>query len=216
MSKIKATYVDHMGSDLSAVNAARISYGGGSEELTKKDEKLIKYLADNRHMSPFEHMVLSVIIECPLYIRSQIHRHRTFAYNEISRRYTDKDMEFYTPPSDDMRMQSKDNKQSSDGDLKDNRGVLCHALIDTHNQQCLSLYKSLIQSGLSREQARGSLPQNLMTSFYMTGSVRNWCHFLSLRLHPHAQKEVQYVAEDVQTILHAYFPVSAQCLMGER
>ena len=110
---IKAEYMDHMGNDLTVVNSARVSFGSESQELSDKDKKLIKYLADHQHMSPFEHCQLSVRISCPLYIRSQIHRHRTFSYNEISRRYTSKDLEFYIPET--LRKQSDDNRQASDG-----------------------------------------------------------------------------------------------------
>ena len=115
--KIQALYVDHMGSDLTVVNAARISFGRKHEELTDGDIKLIEYLAKNEHLSPFEHCSMTAIIECPLYIRSQIHRHRTFAYNEVSRRYTADDLEFYIPPPDDIRAQSKSNKQASEGPI---------------------------------------------------------------------------------------------------
>src|SRR5579863_7226904 len=112
---LKATYVQHVGSDLTIVNAARISFGTESQVLEDKDKKLIKYLADNEHMSPFEHNVLTVIIECPLYIRSQIHRHRTFSYNEVSRRYTSDDIQFYIP--DTVRRQAASNRQASEGEL---------------------------------------------------------------------------------------------------
>ena len=95
---IKVDYIEHMGSEETIVNAARVSFGNNNvTELSDKDKKLINYLAKHKHMSPFEHCILSVKITCPLYIRSQIHRHRTFSYNEISRRYTEKDMEFYLP-----------------------------------------------------------------------------------------------------------------------
>src|SRR5687767_14024229 len=102
-----------MGEDLSVVNAARVSYGTSSSSLTDKDKKLIKYLADHKHMSPFEHCAMTALITCPLFVRSQIHRHRTFSYNEISRRYTSEDIEFYLPSS--WRKQDEKNKQSSAG-----------------------------------------------------------------------------------------------------
>lgn len=155
-----------MGNDLTIVNAARISFGNLSDTLTEKDVKLIDYLAKHKHFSPFEHCQLSVLIECPLYIRSQIHRHRTFAYNIIK---------------------------------------------DAHSY-AHSYYKQLISLGVSREQARGVLPQNLMTKFYMTGSLRNWAHFVHLRNDAHAQKEVQCVAQEIKLILFNLFPKASEAL----
>src|SRR5437667_11514171 len=108
---IDVEYIDHMGTDLSIVNAARISYGKHKNELDDKDVKLINYLAQHQHMTPFEHTALTVLVTCPLYIRSQIMRHRTFSYNELSRRYTAEGIEFYIP--DEFRNQSESNKQGS-------------------------------------------------------------------------------------------------------
>lgn len=212
---IKATYIQHCGSDLMAVNAARISFANEKTELDAKDEKLIKYLADNEHMSPFEHNSVTFLVECPLYIRSQIHRHRTFAYNEVSRRYTADNMTFYCPPQEDIRAQSKSNKQASDNPIDEKLASQAYYRIDALHNEALNTYNFLLEIGVSREQARGVLPQNLMTSFYMTGNVRNWIHFVKLRLHHHAQKEVQYVAQQVLDKLVELFPVSVKALMKE-
>lgn len=210
---IKVTYVDHMGDDLRPVNAARISFGNTKETLEEKDIKLLEYLGKHQHFSPFEHCSLSVIIKCPLYIRSQIHRHRTFSYNEISRRYTSKDLEFYVPPIEDIRKQSTDNKQASSGLIDDS--MIAEFLFKKANDDSLRIYNSLLDKGVAREQARGVLPQNLMTEFYMTGNLRNWAHFQKLRLGEGAQSEVRIIAEQLNEILLEKFPVSYKILISE-
>jgi thymidylate synthase (FAD) len=209
---IKVHYINHMGDDLTVVNAARISFAGSSKLLDERDEKLIAYLAKNEHMSPFEHCQLSLMLECPLYIRSQIHRHRTFAYNEVSRRYTDEGLEFYLPPLDDIRAQSKSNKQASDGPMDNPRAA--EQTMKEIVEKAETAFHTLIAMGVSREQARGILPQCLMTKFYMTGNLRNWAHFVRLRDHVHAQKEVQYIAQQVKVEMLLRFPVAARALIA--
>jgi len=214
MAEIKATYVDHCGSDLSIVNAARVSFGKKSEKLKQKDKDLIKYLADNEHYSPFEHVTCTIVVECPLYIRSQIHRHRTFSYNEISRRYTSENIEFYIPPVDDIRMQSSDNKQASRGSLDHASADNAQYLIEELCRKAKQTYDELLELGVAREQARSVLPVCTMTKFYMSGNLRNWVHFLKLRLHPHAQKEARIVAEQVLAVLKEKFPEGVKALMA--
>lgn len=210
MSQIKVTYIDHMGSDLRVVNAARISFDNQSKELTDKDKKLINYLAKNKHMSPFEHCQLTVLIECPLYIRSQIQRHRTFSFNEISRRYTADNLEFFVPEV--IRKQSKYNKQASEGVFDSWNGQDIKILMKEAHSKSLEIYKKLIKGGVSREQARGVLSQNLLTKFYMTGNLRNWIHFIELRQHNHAQIEVQIIAQDIKKIVEMHFLESSKSL----
>ena len=209
---LKVSYVDHMGNDLTIVNAARVSFNKTSEEFSDKDKKLVDYLAKHEHMSPFEHCALTVIVECPLYIRSQIHRHRTFAYNEVSRRYTSENLEFYVPSLDDIRKQSKSNRQASDGQLDEEESSEVANMLADHHLKCLNLYYDLLTKGVCREQARGVLPQNLMTKFYMTGNLRNFHHFIHLRTHDGAQKEVRDLAFQLKDILSQYFPNAMQAL----
>lgn len=211
---IKAEYVQHWGNDLMVVNSARVSFGNEKDSVDKKDIKLINYLAKHKHMTPFEHMGLTVKVTCPLYIRSQIMRHRTFAYNEISRRYTSKDLEFYMPEYEDYRGQSTDNKQCSDGTLSQKDAIMCNILMQKAHTEALKSYERMIALGLSREQARGILPQNLLTEFYMSGNLRNWAHFLSLREGKDAQKEVRVIAEDVRALVDKHFEESAKALRG--
>ena len=210
---IKVDYIQHMGDLLTPVNAARISFGGEKTELEEKDKKLIKFLADNKHMSPFEHLSLSVKITCPLYIRSQIHRHRTFSYNEISRRYTSKDMEFYMP--DTLRKQSESNRQASFGALAEPEQEQVKVEIETFHKASMDLYESLLTMGVCREQARGVLCQNLLTEFWMTGNLRNWVHFVNLRDHDDAQVEVQIIAKEVKKILQDKFGYAAEVLLNK-
>lgn len=209
---INVEYVNHMGDSLTAVNTAKVSFGNSSQELTNKDKKLIDYLVKHDHLSPFEHCSLTVKIDCPIYISKQIMRHRTGAFNEISRRYTDKDLEFYMP--DTLRKQHESNKQASYGalDPETQKAVLIE--IEEHHSRSLDLYESLLAMGVCREQARGVLTQDLMTSFYMTMNLRNWAHFIKLRDHADAQVEVQIIARKIKEILIDKFGYSATILLG--
>jgi thymidylate synthase (FAD) len=214
-SEIKIDKIQHWGCDVMVVNAARVSFGKTIEKLHLRDKKLITYLARHKHYSPFEHLGMTLRIKCPLYIRSQIMRHRTFSYNEISRRYTEKGLEFYSPTTDDFRFQSSDNKQASEGAMDDHDALRCHTILKIGYQQALDQYERLLDLGLSREQARGILPQNLMTEFYMSGNLRNWCAFIALRDKPDAQKEAQIIAKECKYNIIMNFPISGSALLEE-
>jgi len=210
-------YVEHMGTDLTIVNSARVSFGKHKNELDEKDKKLIKYLVDHGHTSTFEHNVITFRFVVPLFIRSQHHRHRTWSYNEISRRYTDIDLRFYEPKS--FRTQHKSNRQASNSadlinpvlvpDLSDTEyGIKASDIVTAHHARSLELYQDLIASGVCREQARGVLPQNLYTEYYGTCSLHNALHFCRLRLHEGAQWEIQRVAEAMVQIMSSLYPVA--------
>ena len=180
--------VDHLGSDLSVVNSARVSFGSHKTEIEEQDEKLINYLIKHRHSSTLEHNVITFRFKVPLFIRSQHHRHRTWSYNEISRRYTDFNIEFYEPKS--FRTQHKSNRQASKNELI-NPKVIYHSLPDgasstasqlvkNHNRSSLRLYEALLDSGVCREQARGVLPQNMYTEYYGTANLNNIFKFIDL------------------------------------
>src|SRR5690606_3418986 len=134
--------------------------------LTEKDIKLINYLAKNKHYSPFEHNSLTVLIECPIYIAAQAMRHRMGKFNQISRRYTEENIEFFEPEV--YRKQHKSSKQCSDGRIDNVENDLAKALVKDFHSDALVIYNQLLSLGVSRELARGVLPQNLMTKFYMT------------------------------------------------
>ncbi len=211
-------YVSHMGTDLSVVNAARVSFGSEKEEVDEKDIKLINYLMAHNHSSPFEHCALTFKFTVPLFIRSQHHRHRTWAYNEISRRYTSVDIKFYEPK--EFRTQHKSNRQAStdkliDPILESNRAGLpilstASSQVHTHHLESLRLFNELLDAGICREQARGVLPQNLYTQYFGTTSLHNLLKFVSLRIHEGAQWEIQEVARACLKIAKQHFPHSVE------
>ena len=209
-------YVEHMGSDLTIVNSARVSFGKHKDELDEKDKKLINYLVQHKHTSTFEHNVVTFRFVVPLFIRSQHHRHRTWSYNEISRRYTDFDLRFYEPEA--FRTQHKSNRQASNidavdpviyPDLSDKEfGITASEVIKSHHAKSLELYNMLLNSGVCREQARGVLPQNLYTEYYGTVNLSNLLKFISLRTHEGAQWEIQQVARACLDIAESLWPTA--------
>ena len=196
--------------DLLPVSAARASFGKQDKtgENREADKKLMHYLAEHQHMTPFEYQHATFLIECPLFIRSQIHRHRTFSYNEISRRYTSDNLEFWKP--DVWRGQAKSNKQASDGEVDDQS--FCDVAYSNLVQSSLNVYEGLLSKGVAREMARAVLPQSLLTRFYMGGNLRNWAHFIHLRRDDHAQKEVRIVADRIAQSLQTLWPESCKAL----
>ena len=222
----KVDYVSHMGSDLTVVNSARVSFGNEKRELDKRDRKLIRYLVNHKHTSTLEHCVVTYKFTVPLYIRSQHHRHRTWSYNEISRRYTDKEMRFYCPRK--FRTQHKSNRQASnpqeliDPNLwQNNKKTLIPAAYPlasySYEQHCdasLRLFHELVNKGVCREQARGVLPQTLYTEYYGTANLNNLLKFVSLRLHDGAQWEIQKVAEACLKIATDLFPVTVSAFQA--
>ena len=194
------SYVEHMGSDLTVVNSARVSFGVEKADLDDRDKKLINYLIKHRHTSTLEHNVITFKFVVPLFVRSQHHRHRTWSYNEISRRYTDKDLQFYLP--NNFRTQHKSNRQASNAeDLIDPQVyptlslIRASELLEARTMDCLDTFNNLIDVGVCREQARMVLPQNLYTEYYGTVNLNNLLKFINLRTHEGAQWEIQKVAE---------------------
>ena len=216
----KVEYVEHMGSDLTVVNSARVSFGAKKEELDDRDRKLIKYLIKHRHTSTLEHNVVTFRFCVPLYVRSQHHRHRTWAYNEISRRYTDADIRFYEPQG--FRTQHKSNRQASNAEELINPSVYWNRFgypndpddvevseaLKMHHEQSLSLFSQLIEAGVCREQARGVLPQNMYTEYYGTVNLNNLLKFIDLRTHEGAQWEIQQMANACLEIATDLFPIT--------
>jgi len=219
----KVDYIQHMGTDLTIVNSARVSFGTTKETLDEKDKKLINYLVKHRHTSTFEHNLVTFRFMVPLFIRSQHHRHRTWSYNEISRRYTDIDIQFYEPEA--FRTQHKSNRQASNAEELINPETDTEAffmsgyvtgdwnptaaeVVKRHNENSLFLYEELIEKGVCREQARGVLPQNLYTEYYGTVNLNNLLKFIDLRTHEGAQWEIQKVAEACLGIATNLWPVA--------
>jgi thymidylate synthase (FAD) len=206
-------YVSHMGSDVTVVNAARVSFGKHISDLSGRDTKLIKYLIKNKHTSTLEHNVVTFRFKVPLFIRSQHHRHRTWSYNEISRRYTDFNLEFYEPKN--FRKQSASNRQASTGEAfnpimpGETLDILASYKVREHHRESLELYNKLVGMGVCREQARGVLPQNLYTEYYGTVNLNNLFKFIDLRTHDGAQWEIQQVARACEEIAGDLFPATA-------
>lgn len=212
----KVELVDHMGTDKTIVNAARVSFGKDNDkEIDDKDKKLIKYLVEHQHTSPFEHCTITFKFVVPLFVRSQHHRHRTWSYNEISRRYTDENLKFYEPK--EFRTQAKNNRQASNENELINPEMKFHStlsfslasdLVAAHHEKSLELYNQLLHSGICREQARGVLPQNLYTEYYGTVNLNNLFKFIKLRDHEGAQWEIVVVARACREIAAKLFPES--------
>lgn len=182
------------------------------------DWKLINYLAKHKHTSCFEHMGATLKLKVPIFIARQIQRHRTFSYNEVSRRYVDSPPEFFWP--DKWRKRADNVKQgSSDEEVDVMQGLATDSYLPVQQameeqlKAAVNTYNDALTAGIAPELARMILPQNMYTEFYMSGNLRAWAHFLALRLDGHAQKEVQDVAKMVQDILDPLFPVSMKALM---
>ena len=213
-------YIDHMGTDLTVVNSARVSFGQERKTLSPKDEKLIKYLVKHKHTSTFEHNCITFRFTVPLFVRSQHHRHRTWSYNEISRRYTDVNLQFYEPKL--FRTQHTSNRQASNPDELVDPSIYpeegsyfcddttCSQAVRNHHKICMSMYEDLIKAGVCREQARGVLPQNLYTQYYGTVNLNNLIKFISLRMHEGAQWEIQQVAKACLDIAEELWPVAIE------
>ena len=170
--------IDAWGNDKRAVHAARVSFSRESdnEDLTARDVKLLKFMIKEGHTSPFEHSGLTMKVVCPLFVRSQIMRHRTFSFNEVSRRYTSAKMDVYVPS--EFRLQSDKNLQCSvEGSHATGEDFLLKKVSESALDS-LAVYEYLLRRGVSREQARGVLPQNMYTMFWMSGNLHNWFKFL--------------------------------------
>lgn len=217
----KVDLIDHMGNDLSVVNAARVSFGKVVTELTEKDARLINYLAKHNHWTPFAHTSITLRIKCPIFVARQLGKHQVgLVWNEVSRRYVDEEPEFFFP--DEWRGKPLNAKQGSSAEAISL--TLAYGLCDEEGlvetpwevmKSALQLYLGMIRQGVAPEQARMVLPQNMMTKFIWTGSLAAFVRVCKLRLDPHTQKETQDVAKEISTILESLYPHSYKALMGE-
>ena len=212
---IEVRYIDHMGSDLSVVNAARVSFGKKSEWMPRinygeelvlkpKDAKLIKYLAKHQHKSPFNHTFVTFHVKAPIFVARQLQKHEYMPWNEISRRYVDNKPEFYQP--EEWRGRSADKKQGSDGTVKSNANV------PYFNDTMLGVYTQLLDEGVAPEQARMVLPQSMMTEWYWSGTMKAIHKMCSLRCKPDTQLETQIVANHIDDEMAKLFPISWEAL----
>ena len=227
---IKATYIDHMGNDLTVANAARVSFGKTSEmeddpwgppKLKEKDAKLIRYLAEHKHISPFGHCFASFHVKAPIFVARQLVKHKFLRWNEVSRRYVDDEPEFYTP--DVWRKASADKKQGSEGQITtscvlDYAGEHTHpryAAADVHEYTSV-IYRNMIAAGVAPEQARMVLPQSTMTEWYWSGSLDAFADMCNLRCKPDTQAETREVAKQIDHKMIELFPVSWDALTKEK
>lgn len=219
---IKVDLIDHMGSDITVVNAARVSFDKASsyEEdreglwyLKASDARLIQYLATHDHWTPFAHPQLTFRIKAPLFVARQLGKHQVgLVWNEVSRRYVDSEPEFYLPPV--WRKRAENVKQgSSDEAVADSDGLRLR--VNEMYGRMLGNYEGLLAQGVCPEQARMVLPQAMMTEWYWTGSLAAFARVVKLRLDPHSQMETQEVARGIEVHLERLFPVSWAALKEE-
>jgi len=194
--------IDFMGGDQNAVDSARVSFGSVSKGEAL-DRKLIEYLLEHGHFSPFEHSVFQFHIKCPIFVARQWMRHRIASYNEISARYTEVQDEFYVPAA--FRGQDKINRQGSvrSGGL-DQAKML--AAYDKAIKASFDIYKELLDAGAAREMARMVLPVSQYTQFHWTINARSLLNFLELRTDSHAQYEIQQYAFAIREIFAEKMP----------
>ena len=200
---MKVELIDNMGTDLSVVNAARVSYSKTKDVFDGKDEKLIKYLAEHEHWSPFAHASMQFRIKAPIFVARQLVKHQVgLVWNEVSRRYVDFPPEIYRP--DAWRGRPKNSKQGSDGTVE--LGQTIDHNLETTMESCLILYNTMIQKGVAPEQARMVLPQSMMTEWYWSGTVYAFARVCNLRCKPDTQKETQDVANEIDKLADEAFP----------
>lgn len=202
--------LDVFGDDLLVVNAARVSFNKESTELVERDGKLINYLANNGHITPFFHPQARFRIKMPIFVAREWFRHQIgFARNEVSRRYVDTEPEMFVPEI--CRQRDPNLKQGSKQETVKDNAMCLHAMREV-NEKALHIYKGLMEHGVCPEQARMVLPQSMYTEFIETGSLSAYARLCGLRLDPHAQKEIQDYAEAVSTLMAEKFPVSWKAL----
>jgi len=190
---MKVELLSHFGDDLMVVNAARVSYGKTKELLDDKDYRLIKFLVEHRHTSPFRHPQLQFRIQCPIFVERQLFKHQVgLTANSISGRYVDFSDEYWLP--EQLRLQSKDSKQGSAEDLNPEDNSHFKTRISVAISQCKELYDDMVIAGIAKEQCRMVLPLCLETQFIWTGSLAAFLNLWKLRLKPDTQKETRDVA----------------------
>jgi len=216
---MKVKLIDHMGSDLSVVNAARVSFNKRSEllkveikpmgvrrfkhVLSEPDTKLIKYLAKHGHWTPFGHTAITLHVKAPLFVARQLGKHQVgMVWNEVSRRYVSDTPEFYTP---DVWRRAADNvKQGSSDEVAEVDELWIYDMIRSASDN----YQILLESGVCPEQARMVLPQSMYTEWYWTGNLKSFANVYNLRTDSHTQRETQEVAKQIGEVIGKLFPIS--------
>ena len=211
--------VDKLGDDLTPVNAARVSFGGRSEDFTDKDKRLSKFLMKHKHFSPFRHQHVMMIIKAPEFVLRQWYKHvvgiettsthstKDHAWNEISGRYVEVE-DFYFPEV--WRKQSEDNKQASEGQLEGIDSDVAKNIYEDHMRLTIQHYETLLMKGVAKEQARIILPLSQYTQVWWTASFQSIMNFIELRDEPTSQVEIQEYARALKTIMLDVFPETTQ------
>lgn len=213
-AKIKVSLIDSCGSDLSVVNAARVSFHKESSWaeyeliLHERDVKLIKYLSKHEHLSPFNHAFLSFRVKAPIFVARQLVKHKFLPWNEVSRRYVDEEPEFYFPEK--WRKRAEDKKQGSSAEEVDYPPNYVESRVGI----TLEAYKEMLEQGVAPEQARMVLPQNTMTEWVWSGTLGAFAAMLKLRLKEDTQEETREVATLIGKEVEKLFPVSYNALVG--
>jgi thymidylate synthase (FAD) len=203
--------LETFGSDLTVVNAARVSFAKESTEFNERDAKLVTYLAKHNHVSPFFHPQIRMRLKMPIFIAREWYRHQIgFARNEVSRRYVDDEPEFFIPEI--CRARDPKLKQGSKQEPVRDNSICLTAMRET-TDKALHIYKALLEQGVCPEQARMVLPQSMYTEFIETGSLAAYARLCNLRLDPGAQKEIRDYADAVVALLEPKFPVSWKALI---
>lgn len=203
MAQVKL--IDHMGDDSAIVQSARVSYANAPTKSVRDDRALIRFLMRHRHTTPFEMVEFKFYVKCPIFVARQWLRHRTASVNEISARYSVVNDDFFIPET--LREQSKMNKQCSGDDFIDTN------LITKQKASCdlaFHVYDEMLKKGCSRELARCHLPQSTFTQFYWKIDLHNLLHFLKLRMHHHAQKEIRDLACAMYDLIKPIVPVTCE------
>jgi len=216
---MKVEYVDHLGSDINVVNAARVSFAKEVKELDlEKDTKLINYLAKHNHWSPLAHTAVTIRVKAPIFMARQFVKHQIgLVWNEESRRYIDDTPEFYIPEV--WRGKPISAKQGSSDVIVGSVRVFeeiyspIDEYIENFTEWALNHYEQLLEAGVAPEQARMVLPQNVMTNWVWTGSLVAFARVCKLRLDSHAQKEAQELAQLINDVVSPLYPISWKALM---
>ncbi len=221
--QVTALHPERWGDDLDVVNAARVSFEKESEWLEDwemdvfppdkilkpGDAKLINYLAKHKHHSPFNHSFLKFRVKAPLFVARQLVKHKFLPWNEVSRRYVDDEPEFYQP---ELRMRAENVKQGSSDEVMP---VVWEQTGIEHMKNMLAFYTAAIDAGMAPEVARAYLPQNMMTTWYWSGTLNAFLDMLRLRLDPHTQKESRDVAQLIAAHVKEAFPVSYHAVLEQ-
>ena len=212
MTQMKVEHIDHMGNDDSVVNAARVSFAKQADQYTAdQNARLIKYLARHNHWTPFAHAFVTLRFKAPIAIHAQCVKHQIgFAMNTVSRRYVSDKPEFFMP---DFRLAPEGSVKQGSGEVHPDNAHWQVNYEDLMNK-AVDLYLMMIDGDVAPEQARFVLPQGVMTEWVWSGSLQAWARFYTQRIDPHAQQEIQFLAQEVDKIVGALYPVAWDALTG--